>query len=78
MTIGNNALYEQKSEGVSFAEAVQIATVSRYECIAMQALVADNRTIRELAFMFERTEETVCRHAAGRCRHRGGDITDAS
>jgi hypothetical protein len=78
MTIKTDALYEQKSEGVTFAEAIQNARVSRDECIAMQALVADNRTVGEIAFMLERTEETVCRHAAGRCSHCGGDPTDAA
>ena len=68
MTIELEGLYPLKPDASLGQEHGQEA-VTPYECIAIQALRADGRTIGDIAFMLERSEQIVIRHASEDCDH---------
>lgn len=68
MTIESQGLYGLKKDA-SLGHEEQNQHVTQNECIAIQALRADGRTIGDIAFMLERRDGTVTRHASGGCRH---------
>ena len=68
MTNESEGLYPLKPDA-SLGEEHGQEAVTPYECIAIQALRADGRTIGDIAFMLERSEWTVIRHASEDCGH---------
>ena len=68
MTIETQGLYGLKKDA-SLGHEEQNDHVTPKECLAIQALRADGRTIGDIAFQLERTEGTIIRHASGGCRH---------
>lgn len=43
--------------------------VRPFECVAIRALEADGWTLKSIAFVLERREETINHHANGKCDH---------
>lgn len=68
MTIETQGLYGLKKTA-SLGQKEQNDHLTQNECIAIQALRADGRTIGDIAFQLERSEGTIIRHASGGCRH---------
>jgi len=68
MTNKSEGLYPLKPDA-SLGEEHGQEAVTPYECIAIQALRADGRTIGDIAFQMERSEGTVIRHVSGDCSH---------